>query len=37
MKRLDNESARVKRDFGSEVETYLPDKPTNAHMEMCIC
>ena len=25
-KRLDNENVRVKRDIGSDVEPYLPDK-----------
>jgi len=36
-KRLQNETVRVKRGFGSDVEPYLQDKPTNAHLQMCIC
>jgi hypothetical protein len=33
MKCLQNETIRAKRVFGSDVEPYLQDKPTNARFE----
>jgi len=36
-KRSQNETARVKLGFGSDVEPNSQDIPTNAHLQMCIC